>query len=390
MIPITLLVTGKATVSKLIKGEYGKGKPSTFSSEFRPIIVWNITWRCNLKCKHCYIAADNPKHSYDELKTEEAYDVIEQVEEIESPLLIFSGGEPLVRRDFWEIAEYASSKRFKVVLSTNGTLITRHVARKLKDLGFVYVGVSLDSPVREWNDWFRGVNGAFHSAINGIRNLQQVGVETGIRFTVTKYNISHVPQLIDLAVKIGVKRLCFYHLIPSGRGVEILDWCLSKEEHVKLLDYLIERSKRLADVIEIETVTSPSDGIYVASKIAHDRNEFLSLLEVLKGQGNCGRRIVSVYPNGNVHPCQFIDDIVLGNVRSCRLKDILREDNPKLQPFINVERSLRGERCGKCPFKSYCGGFRPRAFAFTGDILGDDPACVVNPWEIARRFNIIT
>lgn len=387
MIPVSVMVAGKATVSERIKGRYGKGMPSKFSDVLRPVIVWNLTWKCNLRCIHCYISAGTTLEG--ELSYKEAVNVINQIDEVGSPLVLFSGGEPLAREDFWDIAEYASHKKFKMALSTNGTLITKEVAERLRRLGFVYVGVSIDSPIESWNDTFRGVSGAFKRALKGMMNAKEAGIEVGIRFTVTRYNVDHVPNLLDLAVKCGVRRVCFYHLVPSGRGSKILEWFLTREEHTMLLDLLIEKARELAGILEIETVTSPSDGIYIASKIARSRREFISLLELLRGQGNCGRRIVSIYPDGEVHPCQFIEEVSLGNVRETRLREILRAENEAFKPFINLAESLRGGRCGRCPFKEYCGGFRPRAYAVTGNLFGDDPACVVDPWEVAKKFGLL-
>ena len=386
MIPVSVMVAGKGTVSERIKGKYGRGAPSRFSDVLRPVVVWNITWKCNLRCIHCYISAGQVPEG--ELSLEEALDVVDQIDEVGSPLVLFSGGEPLAREDFWEIADYASRKNFKMALSTNGTLIGQETAERLKSLGFVYVGVSLDSPLEQWNDMFRGVKGAFRRALEGVENAKRAGLDVGIRFTVTRHNVGHVEELLELAAQHGIRRVCFYHLVPSGRGVNIQDWALTREEHVRLLDLLIEKSVEYAGILEIETVTSPSDGIYVASKIARSREEFLSLLKMLRGQGNCGRRIVSIYPDGEVHPCQFIEEVSLGNVRMSRLREILSVENEKFKPFLDMARSLRGEKCGRCPFKEYCGGFRPRAYALTGDLFGDDPACVVDPWDVAEKFGL--
>ncbi len=384
MIPISAMATGKATVSAKIKGGYGPGRPSRFSEAFRPVVVWNITWRCNLRCKHCYIEAGDIERS--ELSTREALKLVEQLAEAKTPLIIFSGGEPLVREDLFEVARYAYEQGIKIALSSNGTLITREVAAKLRETGFTYVGISIESPDPEWNDYFRGVPGAFKKAMEGVKACQEEGIDVGFRITLTKSNYREAPRIVSLALEKGVPRICFYHLVPSGRAKEIQSLMLNSEEHQWLLDTLIEEAKRAAGKAEIYTVTAPSDGIYVAGKVSKTREEFLDQLALLKGQGNCGKKLISIYPDGEVHPCQFLEEISLGSVREKPYKEIVSPENPLLKPLTEVEKHLRGPKCSRCPFKAYCGGFRPRALAVYGDLWGDDPCCFFDPWEIARRF----
>ena len=196
MIPVTVLVGGKATVSRRIKGDYSVSKPPRFSELLKPIVFWNITYQCNLKCIHCYIKA-LAKRDPNELTTEEAKRVAEEIAEIGIPLVVFSGGEPLVRSDFWEIIEpMAGKQRPKLSLSTNGTLITRDVAEKLVSYQFKYVGISIDSIKPEWHDKFRGVSGAFEAAVRGIKHAMELGIDVGVRTTLTKYNIEEVPAIL--------------------------------------------------------------------------------------------------------------------------------------------------------------------------------------------------
>ncbi len=388
MIPVTVMVAGEGTVSYRIKGRFGKGRPSRFADSFRPIVAWNMTWKCNLKCAHCYINA-MPESMLHGLPTEKMLDIVDQVAEVGSPLLLMSGGEPLARPDFFEIAEYAAGKKLRLALSTNGTLITREAAKKLADLGFVYVGVSIDSHIPEWHDKFRGVEGAFEAAMRGLRYAQEAGIPTGVRTTITRYNVEHVVEVVRLAAERGVPRIALYHLDISGRASELRDWLPTPQQYFWLLDRLIELGRKYAGVLEIETVTASFDGIYIADKIAGSRDEFLQLLEVVKAQGGCGRKIVSIYPDGEVHPCQFVSGVSLGNVAKRRLREILRLDNPALKPFIETHKYLRGPKCSSCPFKEYCqGGSRTRALAFSGDLFADDPYCYLDVHGIARRWGL--
>jgi radical SAM protein with 4Fe4S-binding SPASM domain len=389
LIPVTVLVGGEATVSRRIKGHYSIRKPPKFSDLLRPIVFWNITYQCNLKCVHCYIRALQ-KRDPNELTTEEAKRVAEELAEIGVPLVIFSGGEPLVRSDFWEIAEVlANRSRPKISLSTNGTLITREVAEKLKSYGFSYVGVSIDSINPEWHDKFRGVKGAFEAAVRGIKNAIDVGLDVGVRTTLTRYNIEEVPKILTWAYDLGVSRVSLYVLDTVGRAVDISDWLPTHEQLKRFAKVIVEEARKYSGKMEILVVRAQFLGIYIADMLSSTPEEFMSRLKLLDAQGNCGRKSISIYPNGDVKPCQFIDWVTIGNVRREPLKKILSPDNPKLQPFLAIEKYLRGERCGRCPFRRICGGgSRGRALLAYGDEWGDDPLCIVDFESIARKWGI--
>ncbi len=388
MIPITVMVTGVGTVSHKIKGKFGPGRPSRFTEVFKPVVAWNLTYACNLKCPHCYI--DAGPYAKEELSTEEALDLVDQLSEIGSPLLILSGGEPLIRKDFFEIAKYAASKDLRLALSTNGMLITKDVARRLAELGFVYIGISIDSPIPEWHDKFRGQEGAFDAAMKGIKNSMEAGLFTGVRYTVMRYNVDEVPLIIKLVLELGIPRVTFYHLSSAGRAKKISpDWYITPDQYFGFIDYLIETSRKNAGKLEIETTMAPFDGIYVADRIARDGDEFRDLMEVVKAQGGCGRKIVSIYPDGTVYPCQFVDFIELGNVRERRLREILVIDHPGIEYFVNTYKYLKGPKCSKCPFKEICnGGDRIRAYYLGGGLYADDPQCFLDVERIYGRWYV--
>ncbi len=377
MIPVTVMVTGKGTVSTKIKGHYSPSKPSTFTDYFKPVIFWNITYACNLRCKHCYIRAAG--RGKDELNTEEARGLVQQMVDMGIPLLILSGGEPLIRDDFWDIIEPAAKAgKPKLSLSTNGTLITKDVAQKLKDYKFQYVGISIDSMKPEEHDYFRGVKGAFEMTMRGIRNSIEAGLDVGIRTTITKYNIGEVEDIIKWSAENQIKRVSLYLLDTVGRGEGLKEWLPTREQLIAFADKLIDLAREYADQLEILIVRANFLGIYIAKKLAKDEEEFKKYLKFIQAQGDCGRKTASIYPNGDVKPCQFIDWVTLGNVREKPLREILRKDNPKLQPFLNIAKMLRGPKCSKCEYKEICGGgSRGRAWALTGDPWGDDPLCVL-------------
>jgi len=188
------------------------------ASERRPIVVWNITRNCNLKCVHCYNDSGTGKTCND-ATTEEAKAVIDDLAAFGVPSVLFSGGEPLMRHDLFGLIGYAGDKGLRTVISTNGTLITKETAKTIKDRGVSYVGISLDG-IGEINDKFRGVDGAFERAVAGIKNCQDAGVRIGLRLTLTKRNVEDITALFDFFDTNNIERACFYHLVPSGKGIQ--------------------------------------------------------------------------------------------------------------------------------------------------------------------------
>jgi len=390
MISITKMVTGKATVSKRITYE---GEDSTvpkrlkeLKRSLRPVVVWNVTKACNLRCVHCYASAGGGSEG--ELTTEECKEVIDDLSSMRVPLILFSGGEPLLRKDIFELAEYSKERGLKFALSTNGTLITPEVAERLKEAGFEYVGVSLDGS-RETNDRFRGVEGAFDRAFEGLLNAKEAGLATGIRFTVTKFNREDVPAVLDTLVENEIPRFCLYHLVPSGRADFSYD--IGLKERRALIDWLFEKAIELSDEgceTEILTVDNPCDGVYVCMKLKEiDEDLAIKALEFLKFRGGdaSGAQLANIDMHGNVHPNQFWWDHTCGNVREEKFSEIWL--NPKDDLLIKLRNKLsylRG-RCGRCAHKEICGGFRLRALR-AGDLWGDDPDCYLTDEELKQKI----
>ncbi len=378
MIPISVLVAGKGTTSVRLKGSYSLDKPPRFGEIYRPVIAWNITNSCNLKCLHCYLNSGEPLSN--ELSEDEALNTIDQIAEVGSPMIIFTGGEPLLRRDLFKLALKAVDRGIKIVLSTNGTLISKKIARMIRDVSFMYVGVSIDSLDPVWHDYFRGVKGSFKMALKGLEHLIELGVDTGIRYTVTRYNIDDAHKLIDLALSIGAKRVTYYHLSYVGRARTLSrDWIPTAPQYFRFMDRLIELAKIYSGKIEIETTMAPFDGIYIALKQARDREELAKYLKFVRRAGGCGRKIVSIYPDGSVHPCQFVDFLELGNVRKERLSRIIaRLSQPPYNMFIEPWKYVKHGKCSKCPYLQYCGGGdRVRAYYLEGGFDRSDPYCPI-------------
>lgn len=366
MISLSKLISGTATVSKRLtyEGEdsFIPKKLKEFSSKNVPIIVWNITNRCNLNCLHCYARA-NTKQS--ELSTLDCKRIIDNLAKFDVPMIIFSGGEPLMRGDIFELAECAKKKGIKVVLSTNGTLINRDIANDLEV--FDYVGISLDG-IR-LHDEFRGIKGAFESALKGLEIANEV-VLTGIRFTLTKYNFSELPNLIKLAKEIEIPRFCVYHLVPSGNASFKDD--IDNVSRKRVINYLIREAER-EEEMEILTVDNPSDGVYLYLQ-TKDEN----ILEFLRYRGgdSSGVRLACIDSDGNLHPNQFWMDYTAGNLLWQDFSKIWLND-PLFKMLREKEKYLE-DKCGNCEFKKFCGGFRVRAYRY-GNLWGWDPSCYISP-----------
>lgn len=390
MIGCTKLLCGTATVSEAIKHGRDSSKlpPNMlqFSADTRPLVVWNMTNRCNLRCQHCYIEAEDKAYR-NELTTEEAKVFIDDLAEMQAPVLLFSGGEPLLRQDIYELGKYAAERNLRPVISSNGTLITPEMAQRIKDAGFQYVGISLDG-LRDVHDEFRVMKGAFDRSIQGIRNCLAIGVKAGVRFTVNKMNYKDLPGVIDLLVEEGVPRFCMYHLVYAGRGKEIANQDLSIPEMRDLIEWLLNKTQELHDrgvEVEILTTDNHADGIYLYNKIVNEQPERADeVMELLKMHGGCsaGKKFADVDAQGNVHACQFWGHVVIGNVKERKFSDIWNDLNNELMAGLKDMKSKLKGRCAVCKYVEVCGGCRIRAEAITGDVWESDPACYLTDEEI--------
>ncbi|MDI6703900.1 MAG: radical SAM protein [bacterium] len=345
----------------------------------QPIVVWNITNRCNLKCKHCYIEADDIDYK-DELTTNEGKELIDDLAELQVPVLLFSGGEPLIRKDIFELGYYANLKGIRSVISSNGTLINKQIARDIKQAGFQYVGISIDG-LEETHDNFRGIKGSFNKSLEGLKILRKEGIKTGIRFTINRFNYKELKDLLDLAIRERVPRFCMYHLVYSGRGRDMMNEDTSSDEKREYITYLISKIIELGKLnvgLEILTADNHVDGVYIYQYITETRPEKGNeILRILRSYGGCsaGDKIASIDATGNVHPCQFWGHKTLGNIRERKFSEIW-DDNGFLLKLRNKSIYLKG-KCGECKYKEICGGCRVRAEAIYKDIWAPDPACYI-------------
>jgi radical SAM protein with 4Fe4S-binding SPASM domain len=383
MISITKLLCDLPSYGDELR--YRKGMTSLSR---RPIVVWNCTRKCNLACMHCYSNSANKDYE-GELTTAQAKKMILDLEEFNVPVLLFSGGEPFLRQDLFELNDFAHRHHIRTVISTNGTLITEEIARKIKDNNFDYIGVSLDG-INERNDKFRGKIGAFALALSGIRNLVEVKQKVGLRFTITRHNYPDIKDIFRLVEEEAIDRVCFYHLVYSGRGAKMTEDDLPRQQMRECIDSICDWAMNMycrGMKKEVLTVDNHADAIYLylraKEKDPQKAQKILELLEYNKGNAS-GIAISNVDNQGTVHADQFWQSYTFGNVKERKFGSIWMDTaDPVMAGLKNRTKLIKG-RCSRCRFLELCNAnFRARAEAVYGDIWQEDPACYLTDKEIA-------
>jgi radical SAM protein with 4Fe4S-binding SPASM domain len=360
---------------------FGIQRPFISGAPF--LVVWDITYACNLKCKHCYASAG--KSLENELTTEEAKQVIDKLDRATVPIIAFSGGEPLVRKDIFELTQYAADKGIYVAIATNATLITKEKAREMKDAGVRFIQISLDGANAETHDNFRGINGVYEKTIQGINNCVNEGFFVNIAATATKYNYQEIPKIIDLCEQLNVNWFMLYNFVPTGRGEFIAENDLTPPEREKVLHVLWEKLKNGGKVNVLSTAPQFAR---IAMESEIDKNEkivpthfanpslsekLVNLAEFIGGCG-CGRFYCAIRPNGNIEPCVFFP-LTIGNIKEIDFENLWTK-NPILKELRN--KDLLEGNCSTCDYRYYCGGCRARAYGYTSNYLAPDPGCIKN------------
>lgn len=353
MINISKLYCGLAGESDHLRYEQHKS--------FGPVVAFNCTSRCNLNCLHCYSSSTSGLDS-NELTTAEAKRLLHQFAEANCPVLLFTGGEPLLRNDLFDLLAEAKQLPLRTVISSNGTLIDSAAAKKLAALDVSYVGISIDGD-ESFHDKFRQSPGCFKAALTGVKNCQKAGLKTGLRFTITKQNADKIPAVFDITAEAGIRRICFYHLIKTGRAKNLDTYTLTPQQTRRAVDAIIEKTgefvhEKLVD--EVLTVGNHADGPYILIRVTSDEQRATAKQLLLANGGNkTGEKIASVSWDGSVHPDQFWRNYSLGNVKNKTFKEIW--DNPA-EPVLNKLRNkaeFADKRCLKCKWFNLCkGNFR--------------------------------
>lgn len=399
MIDVSVLYCGLETpstphrygraITQIDPPEHQRMKRAKSAAERRPIVVWNLTRTCNLHCVHCYTDSEARRYP-GELSTEQCKATLDDLAAFKVPAVLFSGGEPLVRDDLFELAAYARELGLHVVLSTNGTLITEEIAHKLKALQFAYVGISLDSASSEVHDHFRGVEGAFDRTMKGFRHCVDAGQKVGLRLTLTRETCDNLDRIFDLIEKEGIHRACFYHLCPAGRGKDL--YRMEREQTRQAIDTILDRTRDLHErgkPVEILTVDNHCDGPYIHMRMKKDGDPRAEQVrEMLEWNGggrySSGVGIANIDFNGEVHADQFSMFRSFGNVKDRRFSEIWQDTSHPIMAGLKDRLPLLKGRCADCRFLNLCGGaLRARAEVVTEDPWASDPGCYLTDEEIA-------
>ena len=362
------------------------------------LVFWETTKACNLSCKHCR-AIPQKSLGPTEIRTKEAFDLIDQIAEVAKPVLVLSGGEPLFRSDLFDIGAYGVESGFRMALATNGTLVTGRVAAKIADTGFARVAISLDGARAETHDRFRGVFGSHALALRGIHALRDEGVSVQINSTIAKHNVAELPAMLDLALSLGADALHLFMLVPVGCGLEIAPAeMLPADEYERVLHWFDEQSKTCP--IDLKATCAPHYYRIRAQRLEQDRlngdttatfiapgTRAKAAPMLLHGGGHgqhlsamtrgclAGTSVCFISNEGDVYPCGYLPTSA-GSTRGTRFKEIWNESP--------VFRQLRdpdalGGKCGDCRYQALCGGCRARAYAATGSFLAEEPFCTYRP-----------
>ncbi|MFQ5382056.1 MAG: radical SAM protein [Dehalococcoidia bacterium] len=392
MLSVSRLLNGTTTEGDVLRygrsSQRGPAHLLHFSADKKPVVAWNITGQCNLKCMHCYASA-TAKPFDGELNTAECYKVLDDLANYKVPSILFSGGEPLMRPEILEFAKYAAGKGIRTVLSSNGTLIDESMAEKVRDAGFSYAGISLDG-TEKTHDRIRGVPGSFKASLRAMRLLREAGVRTGIRFTVHAKNVDDMAEVFQIVEEEKIPRVCVYHLAYAGRGGKISSFDITAAQTRAVVDQIFEYCEdfhRRGLDHEVLTVGNHTDNAYlylaVERKDPERAKELLQLLE-WNGGNQSGIAIASINPRGTVHADQFSWDYTLGSVRERSFGEIWDDRSHPRMGILKDRTEHLPERCRGCRFVKMCNGnLRARAEYATGDFLGMDPSCYLTDEEIA-------
>jgi radical SAM protein with 4Fe4S-binding SPASM domain len=335
--------------------------------------VWEITSACNLQCIHCHVGGGKP--ASDELTTGEGKQLLSQLADIKDfQMMAFTGGEPLLRPDLFELLAYSQALGFTNTIATNATLVDTAVAKRLRSLGVAIAAVSLDGFDAKTHDMVRGQPGCFDNTLQGIRALHKAGILLHVNITAMEYNMDQMKPLMNLIDQVQTGILLMYQLVPVGRGRIIENAALDLNANQQLIRFMAQAQRQTNAIME--PVAGPQYWPFLLKQNGIRSGPLLRLAETVFHGCSAGRGFVYIKPNGEVWPCPFIE-ISCGNIRQSSFSKIWREA-PLFIDLRNRENRLQGQ-CGKCEYRRLCGGCRGRAWAVTGNHLAEDPSCFIHP-----------
>lgn len=346
-------------------------------------IAWEITRRCNLKCVHCRSSSEMVVSQHPDFPTKEAYRIIDDIASYAKPVIVLSGGEPLLRKDVFDIARYGTDKGLRMCLATNGMLVTDEICEKIKSSEIRMVSLSLDGSTAEVHDDFRSQKGAFDGVINAARLFKKHGIQFLINSSFTKRNQTEIPKVYKLAKELGATAWYMFMIVPTGRGEDIMNELISKEDYEELLEWHYQMEKQEKDML-VRPTCAPHYYRIVLQKSKQEGEKFerRSLKFSTGGSKGCiaGQVIALIDVDGNVLPCSYFPKSA-GNVREKSFRDIW--ENSELFKELRDFKKYK-DKCGSCEYVGVCGGCRARAYAVSGDYLGEEPFCGYIPWRMRK------
>lgn len=346
-------------------------------------LAWEITRRCNLNCVHCRSLSELEAKGHPDFSTEEGFRIIDDISSFAKPVVVLSGGEPLLRKDWHELASYGTEKGLRMCLATNGTLITQEICGLIKDAGIKMVSLSLDGSTAGIHDNFRNQSGAFEGTINAARFFRENGISFLINSSFTRRNQADIPNVLRLAKELGATAWYMFMIVPTGRGAEIMEELISPEDYEELLKWHYEMEKKEQDLLVRPTCAPHYYRVRMqlarkeGKKVEHRNLKFST-----GGSKGClaGQLICLIDVDGNVLPCSYFP-LSAGNIREKSIRQIW--DDSRLFSQLRDFSSYKG-RCGVCEYNRVCGGCRARAYAVTGDYLREEPFCSYQPRRLRK------
>jgi len=339
------------------------------------MIAWELTRGCNLSCKHCRASSELGPYP-GELSKEECFRVMDEISLISKPVIILTGGEPLLRADIFDLAKYGTNKGFRMVMATNGTLLTEEIAIKMKESGIQRISVSLDGPSPETHDSFRQVNGAFEKSIHGIDIAKKVGLPFQINTTITKGNLLLLPDILDLAVKLGASAHHIFLLVPTGRGKTLKDQEISAIDYERTLNWFYDQIDKVS--LQLKATCAPHYYRIFHQRASKEGRKIISGehgLDAMTRGCLGGISFCFISNTGQIQPCGYLE-LNCGNVREKPFHEIW-QTSEIFQTLRNFD-GYKG-KCGQCEFRKVCGGCRARAYEIYGDYMAEEPYCIYEP-----------
>ena len=348
--------------------------PSAPGSQLR-LVAWELTRKCNLNCVHCRAGSERGPYP-GELDTEKCLEILQQIQQVGNPIVILTGGEPLLREDIFDLAKAGTGMGLRMVMATNGTLMTPAIITQMKESGIKRISISIDGATAEQHDAFRKVPGAFERAMEGIRLLNEHGLEFQINTTVSRHNVKELEKILNLTVDLGAVAHHIFLLVPTGRAKDLVNQEIDSQEYEKLLHWFYQ----MRDQVPLHLKATCAPHYYrILRQEARKKGEKVSFetygLDAVTRGCLGGTAFCFISNTGMVQPCGYLE-LACGDLKTASFQSVWQDSE-----IFNSLRNFSAYKgkCGRCGYIRFCGGCRARAYEATGDYLAEEPLCVYEP-----------